>query len=233
MAVKLTEDTIISEAPVSTERYRAYLRKAVEGFAAEVYCGAFGGISGWLDSFKGKPLKALIEDYYKLAEPRSIEERLAEERFSIISEADKTFILAFSKEIAELGYDFGGNIGWGACWGRYMIIYSKVGVKSKQVAARVFIRDDHIVLRLFFNNIDKHIGYIENAPEHIKSMFAGTHGDCSCNPQKENCRMRKTYTMDGKRIEKCSGVVFEFHQPDLAKLPDYMGLLREFYGAKR
>jgi len=59
--------------------------------------------------------------------------------------------------------------------------------------------------------------YIENAPEHIKSVFIGTHGDCSCNPKKENCRMRKTYAIDGDLIEKCSGVVFEFHQPNIAR----------------
>ena len=34
------------------------------------------------------------------------------------------------------------------------------------------------------------------------------------------------------RIEKYSGVVFEFWQLDMAKLPDYMNLLREFYEKK-
>ncbi len=230
MAVKLTENTVIGEAAVSTERYRAFFRKSIEGFSPEVHCGEF---QYWLDRNNGKTLKEAIESY-RLSEPqKSIEERLTEERFNIVSELDKTFILAFSREIAELGYDFGGHIGWGACWGRYMVIYSKVGVKSKQVAARIFIRENGIVLRLFFNNVDKHTGYIENTPEYIKHVFTGTHGDCSCNPKKENCRMRKTYTIDGKQIEKCSGVVFEFHQPNMAKLPDYMGLLKEFYVSKK
>ena len=226
MAVKLTENTVIGEASITTERYRAFFRKTIEGFSPEVHCGAF---EYWLNLNNGKTLKEAIESY-RISEPsKSIEERLTEERFSIVSEPDKNFILAFSRENSALGYDYGGHIGWGACWGRYMVIYSKIGVKSKQVAARIFIRENGIVLRLFFSNIEKHARYIENAPEHIKSVFIGTHGDCNCNPKKENCKMKKTYTIDGKQFEKCSGVVFEFHQPSMMKLPDYMGLLREFY----
>ena len=226
MPVKLTENTVIGESPVSPDKYRAFFKNAIEGFAPEVSCGAF---EYWLNQNNGKTLKEAIESYHLMKMPKSIEERLNEERFNIISEPDKSFIIAFSREIEGLGYDFGGIIGWGACWGPYMVIYSKVGVKSKQVAARIFIRENRIVLRLFLNNIDKHTSYIENAPEHIKTVFVGTHGNCRCNPQKENCKMRKTYILDGKTIEKCSGVVFEFHQPTMAKLPDYMGLLREFY----
>ncbi|HOP10249.1 MAG TPA: DUF6434 domain-containing protein [Oscillospiraceae bacterium] len=229
MPVRLTENTVIDESFISPDRYRAFFRKAIEGFSPEIYCGTF---QYWLKQNNGKTIKEAIESYYLMKTPKIMEDRLKEERFHLISEADKSFILAFNREITELGYDFGGNIGWGACWGLYMIIYSKVGAKSKQVAARIFIRENRIILRLFFNNVDKHTQYIENAPEHIKSVFIGTHGDCSCNPKKENCRMRKTYILDGKTIEKCSGVVFEFHQPDLAKLPDYMGLLREFYEKK-
>jgi len=45
--------------------------------------------------------------------------------------------------------------------------------------------------------------------------------------------MRKTYTIDGKQMEKCSGVVFEFYNPTMEKLGDYMGLLAEFYPAKK
>lgn len=87
---------------------------------------------------------------------------LAEERFNDISAENKAFILAFDKEISELGYGFGGNIGSGFCWGKYMIIYSKNGVKSKQVVARIYIRENCIILRLFLNKIDKHREYIEN-----------------------------------------------------------------------
>ena len=65
------------------------------------------------------------------------------------------------------------------------------------------------------------------------AVFTNSHGDCSCNPPKENCRMRKAYTIDGREIKKCSGVVFEFWQPTLDKLPDYMGLLSTFYPNKK
>ena len=59
-----------------------------------------------------------------------------------------------------------------------MIIYSKSGVKSKQVAARIYIKENGIVLRLFFNDIDKHREYIENAQDFIKNVFLGEHGNC-------------------------------------------------------
>ncbi|MPM16836.1 hypothetical protein SDC9_63218 [bioreactor metagenome] len=74
---------------------------------------------------------------------------LTEERFNIISDDNKAFILAFDEKISKLSYSFGGNIGSGACWGKYMIIYSKTGIKSKQVAARIYIKENSIVLRLF------------------------------------------------------------------------------------
>ena len=141
--------------------------------------------------------------------------------------------MAFDKNIENLGYGFGGGIGDGYVWGKYMIIYSKTGVKNKKVAARIFIRESGIVLRLFFNDVDKHRAYVEGAPEHIKSVFVNDYGNCSCNPKKENCRMRKTYTIDDRQIEKCSGVVFEFWNPTVEKLVDYMDLLAEFYPVKK
>jgi len=104
---------------------------------------------------------------------------MSESRFDYISGPDKDFIIAFDDEMKKLGYDFGNNIGTGYCWGRYMIIYSKTGIKSKKVAARIYIREDGgIVLRLFLNGIDKHREYIENAEPYIKDVLTGTHGDC-------------------------------------------------------
>ena len=44
---------------------------------------------------------------------------------------------------------FGGKIGSGYCWGKYMVIYRKSGVKSENVYARIYMRDADIVLRLF------------------------------------------------------------------------------------
>ena len=159
---------------------------------------------------------------------------LAEERFHIISPENKAFILAFDEKIAELGYGFGGNIGSGACWGKYMIIYSKIGVKSKQVAARIYIKENSIVLRLFLNNIDEHREYIENSQNFIKEVFTGEHGNCHhCHNDKNGtCRFRKTYTLENKYIEKCNGITFEFLEPSLEKLPEYIRLLKEFYPIK-
>jgi hypothetical protein len=112
-----------------------------------------------------------------------------------------------------------------------MIIYSKLGVKSKQVAARIYIREKSIVLRLFLNKLDKHREYIENAPVYIKSVFTGEHADCKhCHNDKNDvCRFRKTYMLDNKYYKKCNGITFEFWEPDVEKLHGYIGLLKEFY----
>lgn len=160
---------------------------------------------------------------------------LSEERFSFIPAENKAFILAFDRDIKKLGYGFGGNIGDGYCWGRYMIIYSKLGVKSKQVAARIYIREKSIVLRLFLNKLDKHRAYIENAPAYIKDVFTGVHADCKhCHNDRAGvCKFRKTYTLDKKYYEKCNGITFEFSEPDLWKLPGYIGLLKEFYPGRK
>ncbi len=161
---------------------------------------------------------------------------ISESRFDFVSGPDKDFITAFDDEMKKLGYDFGNSIGSGYCWGRYMIIYSKTGVKSKKVAARVYIRQDgSVVLRLFLSGIDMHREYIEKAEPYIKDVLEGTHGDCShCKNDKGGiCKFRKTYTLDGRLFEKCNGIVFEFHKPDTAKLSGYIGLLSEFYKTKR
>lgn len=227
----LTGDTIIELGKsIPLAKYRAYFRKVIKDFAPEVFCGNF---QSWLNTHTGKTLKQAVEAYYTTQDIKNMEEILTEERFNIISEQNKAFIIAFDKEIGELDYDFGGKIGSGFCWGPYMIIWSKVGVKAKKVVTRIFIRENGIILRLFFNKIDDHRAYIENAPEHIKNVFLSGHGDCSCNPKKENCNFRKSYEIDGKPIEKCSGVVFEFWEPNLLKLRDYMDLLKEFYASKR
>ena len=66
---------------------------------------------------------------------------LKEDRFNSISNDDKAFIIAFDNEMTKLGS--------GSVWGKYMIIYRKSGVKSKKVFARIYIRDERVVLRLF------------------------------------------------------------------------------------
>lgn len=160
---------------------------------------------------------------------------MTEERFDFISPENKAFILAFDEEIAKLGYDFGGAIGSGFCWGRYMIIYAKTGVKNKQVAARIYLRDSSIVLRLYVNQIDRHRAFIEYAPDFIKQVFTGSHGNCNrCHNDKGGaCKFRKAYTLENRLMEKCNGITFEFWEPDLEKLPAYIGLLKEFYPIRK
>ncbi|HEU0292507.1 MAG TPA: hypothetical protein VFR47_07210 [Anaerolineales bacterium] len=160
---------------------------------------------------------------------------LQEERFDFISKKDKSFVLAFNDEMAKLGYGFGGKIGSGYCWGKYMIIYTKTSVKSKKVFARIYLRDESIVLRLFLNEIDKHREYVENAPAHIKAVFVGDFGGCKhCHNERDGlCRFRKTYTLDNRLIEKCNGSTFEFQDPSLRRISDYMTLFTEFYPIRK
>jgi hypothetical protein len=162
-----------------------------------------------------------------------MEKLLHEDRFNWLSADDKSFILAFAAVMTQFGYDCGGSIGSGYCWGRYMIIYGKTGSKSRPVLARIYMRDDGIILRLYLNEIDKHRTYIEQkAPAYIRDVFTGSHGQCRHCPEKpgDSCRFRKSYTLDGRLIEKCNGITFEFPKPDLARLPDYVDLLNEFTG---
>jgi len=156
---------------------------------------------------------------------------IKDKRFDFISDKDRQFMLAFDDEMKKLGYDFGNKIGSGYCWGKYMIIYTKSGVKSRKVVARIYIRDDSIVLRLFFSVIDKHRIYIENTPSHIKEVFTGNYGNCNhCHNEKEgDCQFRKSYTINDRLIDKCNGRTFEFYNPDIHNMPDYIALFLEFY----
>ena len=164
-----------------------------------------------------------------------MKEILKEARFDFISSENKAFILAFNDDITRLGYDFGGKIGSGYCWGKYMVIYTKSGVKSKNVYARIYIREADIVLRLFFSDIDKHREFIENAPAYIKEIFVGEFGNCQhCHNEKDGaCQFRKTYTIDGRLIEKCNGNTFWIFRPSIQYLSDYITLFTEFYSKKK
>jgi spermidine/putrescine-binding protein len=160
---------------------------------------------------------------------------LQEERFNFISDEHKGFIAAFDDALTRLGYDFGNKIGPGYCWGKYMLIYRKTGVKSENVYARIYIRDETIVLRLFLNNIDKHRKFIETAPGYIKEVFTGDQAKCmhDKNEKDGKCRFRKTYTIDGQLFEKCNGITFEFQEPNIQKMGDYLALFTEFFPGKK
>ena len=156
---------------------------------------------------------------------------LNENRFDYMTDNDKAFVLAFNDEMKRLGYDFGGEIGSGFCWGKYMIVYRKLGVKSKKVFARIYMRDASIVLRLFFSKIDEHREYIENAPPYIKQVFTGDSANCNhCdNERVGRCRFRKVYTLEERKIEKCNGNTLRFEKPEISRIVDYIDLFTEFY----
>jgi len=187
----------------------------------------------WLNTQTGKTLKEAFDAYGKEDMPKTMDDLLSEVRFNIISKVDKDFIIGFDKEMVKLGCEFGGSIGKGDYNGKFMIVYSLATITNKKTIARVFIRENEIVLKLILSDVKKHIAYIEKVATHIKDVFLGEHGDCSCNPPKEACRMRKTYAIDGKPNVKCSEKIFFFQQPDIEKLPDYIDLLSEFYPAKK
>lgn len=157
-----------------------------------------------------------------------IEKHMAEQHFDFISDRDKLFIIEFTKALDRMGYTYGGEIGSGYCWGKYMLIYRKANVKSKNVAARIYIKEDSIVLRLFFNNVTKHAAYISASPEHIQNAFTSDYGTCK-HCKGDNCKFRKDYEIDGIKYEKCNGTTFEYHDPKMEYLTDYLDLFKEFY----
>ena len=161
-------------------------------------------------------------------------ELLSEPRFNFIPSEQKSFMLAFDEEMEMNGYGFGENIGSGYCWGKYMLIYRKKGVKSERVYARVYLRVPMIVFRLFLNDIDKHRAFIENSAPYIKEVFTGPQAQCQhCHNDKNgSCRFRKSYMLENQYFEKCTGLTFEFHNPSVEKLPGYLGLFLEFYPPK-
>ena len=169
---------------------------------------------------------------------------LKDKKFNFVSKENKEFIFEFTKQMNLFGYDFNGKIENGFCWGNFMIVYSQTGVVNKKVIARIYIRDNGniiwggknynfyngIVLRLYFNNVNKHREYIENAPSFIKEPFINNNG--ICNNCKEECKSVKKYLINGTKIEKCAGIVFEFYDPKIENVIDYMNILKEFYSKK-
>ena len=161
----------------------------------------------------------------------AIEQQINEEQFDFISKRNKEFIITFTHALESIGYTYGGDIGKGHCWGKYMLVFRRANVSSPKVYARIYIREDSIVLRLFLNNVTKHSAYISTATGHIKNVFIGAHGTCRhCSG--DTCKFRKDYEIDGKKYEKCNGTTFEFGEPTVEKLEDYLNLFKEFYPVK-
>ena len=157
-----------------------------------------------------------------------IETHMAESQFHFIQEENRIFIIEFTKALEQMGYTYGGEIGSGYCWGKYMLILRKANVKSQNVVARIYIREDSIVLRLFFNHVTRHAAYISASPEHIKKAFTGEYGTCK-HCKGDSCKFRKDYEINNITYEKCNGTTFEFPNPKIVYLSDSLALFQEFY----
>ena len=224
----LTGDTLIIWNLHPVNEYRKFFLQATG--EKEI---APGGMifQNWLFSQAGKTLAEALEEYLHPSEHENIAAFLTERRFDLISESEKEFIVAFDKEMNNFGYDFGGAIISGNVFSPMVIIYGKSNTKSRPCAARIYIRDTGILLRMFFQKVDSHRQYIENAPPHIKEAFSNQNGLCTrC---WENCPSRPAvYTVDGQQIQKCHHHTFYFENPSLEKLSDYISLFNEFYPSK-
>jgi len=216
----ITEDTVITIGKsISLSAYFAFIEETTGS-------KLFPDIQAWLNFYEGRPLKEALATFNDSAKEKSLEEKLMEERFGHISEANKTFILVFNKIFEELGFDYGGSI-------LGDIVYGKTGVKSRPCPARIIIKDKtgEITLRFYLKNIDKHSRYIENAAPHIKDAFVFDWGNCSkC---MATCKSMKIYNIDGRQFDKCCHSTAFFSNPTLEKLPDYIALYSEFNPVKK
>lgn len=161
---------------------------------------------------------------------------LREEAYSYVRSLDKEFIVAFDAEMNRLGYTCNRTIGDGFCWGRNMIVYTKAGVKSKKSYARLYLRENDLVLRMYFSNVDKQRAAIEQAPDYVQQAFTGDYGVCGhCHNSKEDgsCSHRKRYTLHDQPYEFCDGFAFWFFAPDLTRIPEYIKLFLAFYPEKK
>jgi len=174
---------------------------------------------------------------------------LIQERFTNISPENKAFLLAFDEKMTQLGYgiiEVADAYKWARNWlsAKYMINYAVTGIKAKRLAAHIFVKEDGLFLRLFAlkkseyshntkqqsrSVIEPHRAYIESAPSYIKSLFTNRESDCDHTHENADgfCWRLDCYTVDGERYEKCIGKGFDFPDPTMSQLPDYIGLLVE------
>lgn len=165
-----------------------------------------------------------------------MKELLKDEVYNFISPKDKSFITAFDAEMSRLGYTSSQTIKDGYCWGRNMIIYTKANVKSKKSYARLYLRDNDLILRMYFSNVDNQRKIIEQAPDYIKQAFTGDYGACGhCHNMKADgsCNHRKSYTIHDKPYEFCDGFAFWFYTPELERISEYIKLFLAFYPEKK
>lgn len=165
-----------------------------------------------------------------------VEKAISEEKYSFLNSNEKEFVVAFDNAMQEIGYLSSGIMPY-VCLAKYKIEYTKAGNKTKKFIARIYFREDGVVLRLYFTNIDKHSKYIETASDFIKKPFIDSNANCKhCENgfnKEGKCNFRKSYTIDGSFYEKCAGENFYFRNCNVSAVPDYIKLIEKFYPSKK
>ena len=232
----ITNETVIGFGkPTSAEAQRFF--KKTLGAEYEKFKGDLWYTNLWA-KHSGKTMGQLVAECVDGSIQnhtiKSLQELLQEERYSIVSNADKDFIISYDQFMSDMGYDFGGAIAAGIDDGTFAIQYKKSEGKNKSPFSRVHInKDGSLRLRLYFSDIEKHQKYIESSPAHIKSAFAFDEGNClilnTGEPCVKGCKGMKRYTIDGVDYVKCHHSIAHFRNPTVDRLPDYIALLSQFY----
>ncbi len=163
---------------------------------------------------------------------------LIDRLYDFVSSGDKEFIVAFDRAMKKAGYENNGIQPY-FVFGKYKIEYFRPGNKTNKYVARIYFRDDGIVLRLYFSNIDKHRSYIEAAPDFLKKPFIdGSHKckkpDCNGMPGKNGiCRYQKVYKIDGVPYVSCAETSFCYYHMKAENAECYVELLCAFYPGKK
>ncbi|MCL2407833.1 MAG: hypothetical protein FWC95_07890 [Defluviitaleaceae bacterium] len=227
--VPLTPETVIAVGNQPTADDLRVFFQGILGFLYDDYAITLEHKQFWPRN-KGKTLEQIIDNIlrspinYTAADDDT--NNLPHEIFSIITSAQRAFILEFNNKMNELGYDYGGKVGGPSYECKYVLIYGKTNTKSRPITARVYISNRFIAVRFYFKDVDKHREYIENAPKYIKSAFAFKDGDCkNCSI---NCKKMHNYTIDGVAYSKCPWSTFFFRYCTLDMLEDYMALYSKF-----
>lgn len=114
-----------------------------------------------------------------------------------------------------------------------MIVYTKKGVKSKKSYARIYIREDDFILRLYLSNVNGHSAYIAAAPAFIQQAFVGEFPTCDHCDGKTECVHQKRYQIGDVSYEICDGKAFWFFSPNLSQMEEYLHLFGIFYPRKK
>ena len=156
--------------------------------------------------------------------------------YQYIGELNRDVIIRFNNEMEKLGYTCNNTIVPGFCWGNHMIIYTKANVKSKKSYARIYLKDNELIVRMYFSDVNSKKEVIEESPEYIKDAFTGEYGYCKfCHNMKDDgsCSHRKSYQIDNKDYHFCDGYAFWFFNPTIDKIPEYIKLFMTFYPQKK